>query len=62
MRFAANSPKVGANLVFLLKMVFLNLLELFFFVRQQTRARIDYLRASEMMVRKNASFCVKMCA
>jgi len=62
MRFAANSPKVGANLVFLLKMVFLNLLELFFFVRQQTLARIDYLRASEMMVRKNASFCVKICA
>ena len=60
MRFAANSPKVGANLVFLLKMVFLNLLELFFFVRQQTLARIDYLRASEMMVRKNGSFCVKM--
>ena len=62
MRFAANSPKVGANLVFLLKMVFLNLLELFFFVRQQTLARIEYLRASEMMVRKNASFCVKICA
>lgn len=32
------------------------------FVRQQTLARIDYLRASEMMVRKNASFCVKICA
>jgi len=47
---------------FLLKMVFLNLLELFFFVRQQTLARIEYLRASEMMVRKNASFCVKICA
>ena len=60
MRFATNSPKVGANLVFfLLKMFFLNLLELFFFVRQQTRARIEYLRASGMMVRKNGSFCVK---
>ena len=59
MRFAANSPKVGANPVFFTKNGFLNLLELFFFVRQQTLARIDYLRASGMMVRKNGSFCVK---
>lgn len=41
------------------KWFFLNLLELFFFVRQQTLARIGYLRASGMMVRKNGSFCVK---
>ena len=59
MRFAANSPKVGANPVFFTKNGFFEFAGFVLFVRQQTLARIDYLRASEMMVRKNGSFCVK---
>ena len=59
MRFAANSPKVGANPVFFTKNGFFEFVGIVLFVRQQTLARIDYLGASEMMVSKNGSFCVK---
>ena len=56
MRFAANSPKVGAILVFFTKNGFFEFAGIVLFVRQQTLARIDYLRASGMIVRKNGSF------